>query len=62
MWPLTHITITVDATGICHAASVTTEPEHGRKSVRPVRPGPFDTPGEVFQRLCEEVDTQLRLW
>lgn len=27
-----------------------------------VEVGPFDTPGEVFQRCCELLDSQLRLW
>lgn len=62
MFPLHHITVVVDSHGMAVGASVRIEPEVGRGSVRPVQPGPFDTPGEVFQRLCEDVDTQLRLW
>jgi hypothetical protein len=54
--------IVLDPAGQPLAASATTLLDDGGYRVRPVQPGPFETPTEVLEGLCDGLDIQLRLW
>lgn len=62
MWPLHHLRIIVDSAGHPLSAVHGIETEWDGTTWRVFNPGPFDSPGEVWERLCSEVDTQMQLW
>lgn len=56
------ISLFVDAIGRPVAASLTRNWESDDESTRVYEPGPFDSPGEVLDRIMTWVDEQMRLW